>query len=199
MPTPAEHLDLSKHDALVVVDVQNDFLRRGTLPVPMGEGVIAPLNVYVQLFHDRHLTIVATRDWHPHDHCSFVEQGGPWPAHCRRGTFGARFPNDLILPNDILVIDKATESSVEDFSGFSSTDMDPKFRDRGIERFFVGGLATEYCVLHTVLDGLHLGYRIVVLEDAIRAINLRPEDGAEACEAMRRAGALFARVEDFNA
>jgi nicotinamidase/pyrazinamidase len=177
-------------DALVLVDVQNDFLPGGSLAVPGGDGVIPPLNGWIARFRAARLPIIATRDWHPPDHCSFQSQGGPWPAHCVADSEGAAFAPGLALPSDARVISKANRREADAYSGFAGTDLDDRLRRAGVNRLFVGGLATDYCVLNTVKDALGLGYRVQLLTDAIRAVDARPGDGARAMAEMLAAGAL---------
>ncbi len=187
---------LKPGDALVIVDVQNDFLPGGALPVPQGDEVVPVLNEYIHRFRQAGLPIVATRDWHPPDHCSFRDRGGPWPAHCVQGTPGAEFAPGLELPDDALVVSKATEPDQEAYSGFQGTDLDARLRAMGVRRLFVGGLATDYCVKQTVLDALRLGYQVYLLTDAIRAVDVHPGDGEAAIDEMRRAGALPLTLSD---
>lgn len=176
-------------DGLVLVDVQNDFLPGGALGVPQGDEVIEVLNRYIAVFRGHGLPIIATRDWHPADHCSFRERGGPWPAHCVQGSQGAAFAPGLDLPEGVPVVSKADSPDQEDYSCFSHTDLHLRLRSLGVKRLFCGGLATDYCVLETVTDALGLGYEVVLLEDAIRAVNVNPGDGAAAVQKMRRMGA----------
>lgn len=185
-------------DALVVVDVQNDFVT-GSLAVPSGHEVVAPLNTAVAFFAARGLPVVATRDWHPPDHCSFVAQGGPWPVHCVAGTEGAEYVPQLVLPAGVVHIRKAITPARDAYSGFEGTDLDRELRSRGVRRLFVGGLATDYCVLNTVRDARALGFDVVVLADACRAVNVRPDDGANATAEMRRLGAVLASTADLAA
>lgn len=187
---------MDRGDALVIVDVQNDFLPGGALPVPRGDEVVSVLNGYIRLFGEKGLPVVATRDWHPPDHSSFREQGGPWPAHCVQGTRGAEFAPELELPEDVIIVSKATHPEEEAYSGFQGTDLDGRLKDLGIRRLFVGGLATDYCVLSTVRDALSLGYQVCLLKDAIRAVDVRPGDGQRAEEEMVRQGAGPITLED---
>ena len=186
---------LRKGDVLVIVDVQNDFVS-GSLPVPEGREVIEPLNEWIKAFEHEGLVIVATRDWHPPNHCSFHEQGGPWPPHCVAQTQGAAFVTGLRLPGGTWLVSKATASGFEAYSGFDRTDLDARLKRLGAKRLFIGGLATDYCVLRTVLDALARGYEAFVIEDAIRAVDARPGDGEEAQAAMSRGGAAFIRLWD---
>jgi len=177
-------------DALVVVDVQNDFLPGGTLAVAQGDAVVPVLNAAITAFERRALPIVASRDWHPPDHCSFRAQGGPWPSHCVAGTDGARFGSSLRLPASTLVVSKATAPGTDAYSAFAGTGLDARLREAGVTRLFVGGLATDYCVLNTVLDARRHGYDVVLLLDGIRAVDLQPGDGDRAIASMRQAGAV---------
>lgn len=176
-------------DALIVVDVQNDFLPGGVLAVPRGGEVIEPLNDYIRQFARLQLPVFATRDWHPREHCSFREHGGLWPAHCVAGTHGAKFAPELQLPPDAHVISKATQPEADAYSGFQGTDLARQLRDLGCTRVFVGGLATEYCVRATVLDARLAGLEVIVLADASRALDAQPGDGEHALAEMKVSGA----------
>lgn len=191
--------ELRTGDALIVVDVQNDFLPGGSLAVPNGDEVVPLLNRYISLFHDRGLAVVATRDWHPADHCSFQSQGGPWPPHCIAGTRGAEFAPDLRLPAGGLVISKAVDKAADAYSGFQGTDLAARLRDQHITRLFIGGLATDYCVLNTVRDAIAAGFDVTWLRDASRAVDLSSDDGANAASEMQRLGAGAATLADFTA
>lgn len=182
-------------DALLIIDVQNDFLPGGCLAVSGGDDAINVLNRYIATFQDRNLPIIATRDWHPSNHCSFEIRGGVWPPHCIAGTQGAAFPTTLRIPCNTVIVSKATTSEQEAHSAFEGTDLCAHLRDLGTRRIFVGGLATEYCVLSTVRDAMRLGFRVVVLEDAVRAVDLDAGNGARALEQMRRLGAKSVRLE----
>jgi nicotinamidase/pyrazinamidase len=187
---------LARGDALIIVDVQNDFLPGGALAVPRGDAILPVMNAYIERFRHAGLPVFATRDWHPPHHCSFRPQGGPWPVHCVAGTSGAEFPPALALPPDTVILSKAQDADRDAYSGFNGTHLAERLRARGIRRLFIGGLATDYCVLNTVLDALREGFRVFLLEDAIRAVNAQPDDGAQAVARMRRAGAEPLRLED---
>jgi nicotinamidase/pyrazinamidase len=180
---------LSTGDALLIVDVQLDFLPGGALGVRDGDAVIAPLNAAIERFRAAGLPIYASRDWHPPDHCSFLAQGGPWPVHCVAESPGAAFAPALALPPDARVVSKATEAARDAYSAFDGTDLAESLRQDGIRRLFIGGLATDYCVRWSVQDALAHGYEVVVLRDAVRAVDVRPGDGARALRAIRRRGA----------
>ena len=178
-------------DALIVVDVQRDFLPGGALAVPGGDAVVAPLNAWIERFAAADAPIRVTRDWHPVDHCSFKAQGGPWPPHCVAGTPGAEFAEGLRLPGRYQVISKATSQANDAYSDFEGTDLAAELRSHGVRRVWVGGLATEYCVRATVLDAIRNGFEAHVLVPAVRAIDVEPGDGQRALEEMRSAGALL--------
>lgn len=181
---------LRQDDALIIVDVQKDFLPGGSLAVPEGDQVIPTLNRYIEKARSKNLHVYATRDWHPINHSSFLEQGGPWPPHCVAGTEGAEFAEGLNLSQDLEVISKAIEVDKDAYSGFQDTDLDKKLRTIKVDRLFIGGLATDYCVLNTVKDAIKLGYTVLLLEDAIRAVNVNSEDGEKAKKEMIELGAM---------
>jgi nicotinamidase/pyrazinamidase len=182
-------------DALLVVDVQRDFLPGGSLGVPSGDAVIPALNRYLKAWHDRGLPVFATRDWHPPSHCSFRDQGGPWPPHCVAGTSGAEFAPDLDLPRDVVVISKGDAADRDAYSGFQETSLHERLQAAGVRRVFVGGLATDYCVLATARDAVALGYAVSLLTDAIKAVDVQPGDGQRAQEEMIRLGAETVHYE----
>lgn len=190
---------LREGDALIVVDVQRDFLPGGRLAVTGGHEVVPVLNDYIGRFQRHGLPVVATRDWHPRDHCSFDAQGGPWPPHCVQDSDGAAFADELELSEDAVVISKGTRQESDAYSGFDDTDLLAHLRQRRVARLFIGGLATDYCVRATVTDGLEAGFDVVLLRDAVRAVGVKPTDEAEALAAMRDAGAQsmeFAALDD---
>lgn len=177
-------------DALIIIDLQNDFLTGGSLAVPDGDAVIPVLNTWIRRFRNAGLPIFATRDWHPVDHCSFRDQGGPWPPHCVAGTKGAEFTTELVLPPDVFVHSKATRPEKEAYSDFEDGEFGRRLREMDVGRLFVGGLATDYCVRATVLDGLKEGFQVVLLINAVRAVDVEPGDGEKAIGEMRQAGVL---------
>lgn len=185
-------------DALIVVDVQNDFCPGGSLAVKEGNQIIPTINRLIPRF--RH--VIFTRDWHPPDHISF--SGAPefvdksWPQHCVAGTPGAELHPDLYIPEDVLIVDKGTDMAKEAYSGFQDTGLADKLREKDISRIFVCGLATDYCVKSTVLDAISSGFQTVVIEDAIRGVNIPEGSAAAALEEMRRHGAQIAQSSDLQ-
>ena len=186
-------------DALLIVDVQNDFLPGGSLAVSRGDEVVPVLNRYLNIFGAKNLPVYATRDWHPERHCSFKAQGGLWPPHCVQGTCGAEFAVALQLPPSAVIIPKATTAEQDAYSGFQGTDLDERLRAANIRRLFIGGLATDYCVLSTVRDALKLGYRVFLLADAILAVDVQSGDGLRAEQEMFGLGAQRITVEGIAA
>ena len=178
-------------DALVIVDLQRDFLPGGALGVARGDAVVGAMNDYLARFVANRLAVFATRDWHPANHCSFVAQGGPWPPHCIAGSPGAGFADGLRLPADAKVISKATKADRDAYSGFDGTDLQSLLRQAQIKRLYVGGLATDYCVLQTVKDACASGFTVLLLGDAIAAVNAHSGDGDRAIEQMQAAGAAL--------
>lgn len=181
---------LQSGDALLIIDVQRDFLPGGSLAVPDGDGVVAPLNAWLSRFRSAGLPVFATFDWHPADHCSFREHGGPWPAHCIAGTPGAGFADKLDLDVGAVCVAKAATPDADAYSGFSGTDLHLRLQSASVHRLFVGGLATDYCVLQSVLEARRLGYEVILLSKAMRAVDVTPGDGERAIAAMRAAGAV---------
>lgn len=184
--------------ALVIVDVQRDFCPAGALAVPRGDEVVPLLNAYIKLFRARNSMVVATRDWHPPDHCSFKHRGGPWPPHCVQETAGAAFHPDLELPADALIISKGTRRDAEAYSGFEGTHLARDLTLRAVRALYIGGLATDYCVKATVLDGLAAGFDVFFLEDASRGIDAKAGDCDQAVAAMRSRGAKSVGLQDLK-
>ena len=186
-------------DALLLADVQNDFLPGGALGVKGGDEILPVLCGYMDRFHSRGLPIFLSRDWHPPNHCSFREQGGPWPIHCVAGSTGAQPPDSFPIPEQATTIHKATLPDKEAYSAFQGTSLHERLQTAGVARLFIGGLATDYCVLNTVKDARVLGYHVCLLTDAIKAVNLVWDDGRKAEEAMIRLGAIPTRLEGLTA
>jgi len=181
-------------DALVVVDMQVDFMPGGALPVPGGDEIVGRVNEYVELFTKAGATVVFTRDWHPPNHVSFKTRGGPWPPHCVQNTPGASFHPGLRVPREALVVSKATDPDREAYSGFEGTELDAELRRRGVRRVFVCGVATDYCVKATALDAVRLGYQVFLLADAVRGVNVPPNSVQRALEEMLDAGVVLVEI-----
>jgi nicotinamidase/pyrazinamidase len=171
--------------ALLVVDVQNDFCPGGALAVAGGDAIIPVINAWMPRF----ATIVASRDWHPANSVHFSN----WPPHCVAGTYGAQFRAGLDTGRFLLVLDKGTDNVDDGYSAFEATneDLESWLRSRGIEMLYVCGLATDYCVLQTVLDARRLAFGVTVIRDGIAAVEVNPGDGQRALYAMEAASARF--------
>lgn len=200
--------------ALILVDLQNDFLPNGALAVPRGDEVIAVANQLQPAFD----VVVATQDWHPEDHGSFAsnnegkkpydlhELGGlpqvMWPDHCVQGTKGAAFHEALDTSRISRVFPKGTDARIDSYSGFfdndkkKSTGLGEWLKARGVTDVTLVGLATDYCVKASALDAVALGFETTVVEDAVRGVNISPDDHDNALEELRQAGV---RVVDSSA
>ena len=189
---------LDARSALILVDVQNDFCPGGALAVSDGDAVVPVLNDYAARFVEAGAPVYATRDWHPANHLSFGEQGGIWPVHCVQNTSGAEFHADLALPEGVTVISKAQRQDEEAYSGFGGTDLAARLRTEGVERVYVGGLATDYCVKSTVLDALEEGFDTYFLADGSRGVEVNAGDVAAAEAEMAAAGATRMTLDDMD-
>jgi nicotinamidase/pyrazinamidase len=187
-------IHLGQGDALLVIDLQYDFLPGGSLGVPDGHEVIAPINRLLAMFAQEGLPVFASRDWHPATHVSFKERGGPWPPHCVAGTRGAAFAEELALPDDVIVVSKADTADVDAYSAFAGTTLASQLRERGVTRVVVCGLATDYCVLNTVTDSLDEGFETLIVPEAMRAVDVQPGDGMRALDRMVARGAVSLRL-----
>jgi nicotinamidase/pyrazinamidase len=176
-----------KSTALIVVDVQCDFCPGGALAVPEGDKVIPPLNKYIRKFEADGGTLIFTRDWHPPDHSSFKPQGGPWPPHCVQNSNGAKFHPALKIPSKAEIISKGDRKE-EAYSGFHGTNLAERLRHRGIKTLFIGGLATDYCVKATILDGLKENFEVYHLDDASRGVDAKPGDSLTALQLVTMKG-----------
>lgn len=190
---------MGKAAALLIVDVQNDFCPGGALGVSGGDEIIPLINRYIYLFKERGAAIIASRDWHPPATRHFKEFGGIWPAHCVAESFGAMFHADLCLPPDCLVFSKGTDPELDDYSALSARNVEGVtlsgfLREEGTRRLYICGLATDYCVRQTALDGLREGFGVTVLADAVRGVDLAPGDSERALAEIENAGALLADI-----
>jgi nicotinamidase/pyrazinamidase len=188
----------SRTTALIVVDVQNDFADPGgSLSVAGGEAILPTINAEIAMAASAGALVVATQDWHPESTPHFAKDGGIWPVHCVRDTWGSELHPAVALPADAPRVHKGANGE-DGYSGFTMrdpvtaaeqpTELDGLLRDRGIDEVVVVGLATDYCVSATALDAARLGYRTATLTDAIAAVDLQPGDGAKALQAMSDAG-----------
>ena len=189
-------MNLTAQDALVIVDVQNDFCLGGALAVATGDEVARTMTRAALAFSQQGARVYATQDWHPAGHSSFKESGGPWPPHCVQGSHGAEFHPELNLPPDHEIIKKGKDPAVDAYSGFLDSNLEERLKAAGVTRVFVGGLATDYCVLNTVLDARRIGFETYLLSDAIGAVDVHSGDGERAIEEMVGAGAKAITLDD---
>ena len=176
--------------ALVIVDFQNDFCPGGALAVPDGDTIAGRLNELAG--SGEFDLVVATRDWHPPDHSSFAQHGGPWPVHCVAGTPGAELHHALDPTPIDAVIDKGQARDTEGYSGFEATELAQLLRDREVDHVTVAGLATDYCVKNTALDALREGFHVTVDSTATRGVEVQQGDSERALDELRSAGASVA-------
>lgn len=177
-------------EALLIVDVQYDFIPGGALAVPHGDEVLDRINELID--SDRFDLVVATRDWHPPNHGSFEEQGGPWPPHCVQDTHGAQIHERILREEIDVIIDKGIDPGIEGYSGFEATELEKVLRDHEIERVTVLGLATDYCVKSTALDALGAGFEVTLDRAGSRGINAEEGDVERALEQVVGAGGTLA-------
>jgi nicotinamidase/pyrazinamidase len=189
MAKPEELLD--RADALLIVDVQNDFCPGGALPIAEGDAVVPVLNAWAAAAAARGVPIYASRDWHPSTHPSFAPQGGPWPVHCVQDTWGAAFHPRLDLTGAAIVVSKGTRFDKDQYSAFEDTGLAEEFRKRGIRRVWIGGLAEDVCVKATAVDAAKAGFDTRVIRAATRPVTAK---GAE--EAHREMQAAGVHLED---
>ena len=182
-------IHLKKDDALLIVDVQNDFCPGGALPIAEGDQVPSFINPMVREAVDSGIMILASRDWHPLGHVSFREEGGKWPVHCLQDTDGALFHQNLLLTRQTVVITKGVRFDKDQNSAFDETGLAVYLRKQGINRLFLCGLALDVCILATAMDGLAAGFEIGVVLAATRPVH--PADGLAAVSLMQKAGAVM--------
>ena len=180
--------------ALIVVDVQNDFCPGGALAVAEGDEVVEPLNEMIDEFLERGDPVYKSRDWHPPKTKHFTAYGGTWPIHCVQNTKGAEFHPQLRDDPRIRVISKGL-GDTDCYSAFDETDLASQLHEQGVEELVVGGLATDYCVKATVLAGLNEGFKVKALKNAMRAVDLKLGDGERAMQEMKAAGAQIVTTE----
>lgn len=181
------HTPLRKDDALLLVDLQIDFFTGGALAVPDAESVLPPLAAWIEDAHQKRVSVLATRDWHPAHHVSFEPQGGPWPPHCVQYSEGARIHPDLDLPPGTIIIQKGTEKDRDAYSAFDNTGLAARLKRANIQRLFTAGLALDVCVKASVLDGLKAGFEMHLIAEATRPVD--PAKQAAVIEELKQAGA----------
>lgn len=189
--------------ALLVVDVQNDFCPpNGTLAVPRGNEVIEPLNKVIRLFERNYQPIFFSCCWHPIRTRHFRAYGGTWPVHCVANTEGAKFHSELNMPKGSFIIQKGVDSDSDAYSPFegyiylADANLEEMLREFGVTNLYIGGLATDYCVKNAALDSVRNGHKTFLILDACRAVNLKPNDGFNAIQEMRKAGVIFTRSDE---
>lgn len=188
----------NKKRALLVVDVQNDFCPGGSLAVAHGDEVVEPLNQLIDEFLAAGEPVYETRDWHPPTTKHFAAYGGIWPVHCVQGTKGAEFHPKLTQDSRIHVVSKGL-GDTDCYSAFDETDLASRLKQQGVTEVWVGGLATDYCVKNTVLDAIKEGFAVKAIGNAIRAVNVNPDDEEKAIQEMREAGAEIIRQQSAGA
>src|SRR5437764_6679480 len=182
---------MEQGDALLVVDVQNDFCPGGALAVAEGDQVVPVLNKWIEEAQRDRIPIFASRDWHPPGHISFKERGGPWPPHCVQGTPGAAFHPGLKLPQDIQIVSKGDNPDRDSYSAFGGTDLKERLRRARVNRIWLGGLTQDYCVRESSLDAIREGFEVHVIVSGTRPVNVNPDDGRRALQDIQNAGAIL--------
>lgn len=183
-----------RQSALLLVDPQNDFFPGGTMGTPEGTNLVPTINTYIKHFSRQGWPILATRDWHPSNHCSFTEQGGPYPIHCVQGSRGAQFHSALVMPPGMMVISKGTNPKKDAISGFEGSSLADRLEDLNMKTVFILGPATQECLKQTVLDACQLSLQVVVLKDATGSLG----HSAESLNEISQAGALQATASDLG-
>lgn len=185
--------------AILVIDVQNDFCDGGSVPVPGGQEVARPLSELAHAMAASGGSVFASRDWHPPRSHHFHEWGGRWNPHCVQGTWGARFPPELVLPDETVIVSKGMDPRSEGYSVFEGVDpsgvpFERCLEERGVRQLVVGGLATDHCVRETAMDARMRGYRVELVVDAVRAVD--PEEGERALHELETAGVKPVTTEE---
>jgi nicotinamidase/pyrazinamidase len=189
--------------ALLVVDVQNDFCPGGALGVPQGDKIVSAVNKYVKIFTKKKLPIFASRDWHPIRTKHFKDFGGVWPVHCLQNSRGAAFHPKLKLPKEMIQLYKGMDPEKDSYSVFQAEDLSGTgflklLNMLGIKELYIGGLATDYCVKFSVLDALKHKFKVKLLIDAIKGVNLKPDDSEKAIKEMVRKGAKKITLKEIS-
>jgi len=186
--------------ALLIVDVQNDFSPQGALAVPQGDKIVPIINKYIKIFLKRKLPIFATRDWHPRRTRHFKKFGGVWPVHCVQNTKGSAFHPRLRVPKEAILLYKGMDPKKDSYSAFHAEDANGRglstwLKILGINELYIAGLATDYCIKFSTHDAVKKGLKVRLLMDAIKGVNLRPEDSEHAIKEMVKAGAKRAYLK----
>ena len=189
--------------ALLIVDVQNDFCPGGALGVPEGDKIVSVINKYIRTFTKKKLPIFATADWHPVRTKHFKDFGGVWPVHCIQNSRGAAFHPDLKLPKDAILLYKGMDPEEDCYSSFSAQDLSGQplsklLKRMAIKEIYISGLATDYCVKFTAIDALKHGFKVKILMDAIKGVDLKPNDSREAIKKITKMGAKKVKLADLT-
>jgi nicotinamidase/pyrazinamidase len=190
--------------ALLIVDVQNDFCPGGALGIKDGNKIIPAINKYIKIFASKKLPVFASRDWHPKKTAHFKKFGGVWPVHCVQGTKGAEFHPKLKLPKEVILLYKGMDPEKDSYSAFQAQDQNgmslPNFlRILGIKELYIAGLATDYCVKFTTHDAIKEGFKVKILLDAIKGVNLKPNGSENVIREMVRIGVKKITLKDMEA
>jgi nicotinamidase/pyrazinamidase len=190
---------MGNNSALLIVDMQKDFCPGGALGIAGGDDIIPIINCYIGVFMERKLPIIASRDWHPSMTKHFREFGGSWPAHCVEGSDGAMFGEGLLLPPETLVFSKGMDPDRDEYSALHArndrgTPLAEFLIEKDIQHLFICGVATDYCVLQSALEGLRHGLAVTILVDAVRGVERQMGDAERAMEEMEDAGATFTHL-----
>jgi nicotinamidase/pyrazinamidase len=190
---------MDKRVAIIIIDIQNDFCHNGVLPAKDTFTLIQPLNRIIVWALKKNYICIYTRDWHPWNHCSFTTFGGTWPPHCIQGSYGARFTDGILVPYSSIIIDIEKEPGQTNmtYSAFENSSLRDELNRLGISHLAATGIATEYCVKATVLEGIQFGFSFTVLTDLVRPINIKPGDDQQALEEMKAAGAEITTSEEW--
>jgi len=185
---------MKSRKALLVVDVQNDFCPAGALAVPEGDKIIPAINKYIRVFQKKKAPVLATRDWHPVRTRHFKDFGGIWPVHCVQNTPGAAFHPNLKLPKDAILLYKGMDPQKDAYSAFQAEDATGTGLAKllsllGVKELYIAGLATDYCVRFSTRDALKQGFKVKILIDAVKGVNLKQKDSEKAIKEMVRLGA----------
>jgi len=190
--------------ALLVVDVQNDFCPGGALGVPEGDKIVPKINRYIKIFAKNKLPVFFTRDWHPVRTKHFKDFGGVWPVHCIQNSRGAQFHPKLKLPKKAILLYKGMDPEIDAYSAFQAEStngvkLPQLLKIMGIDELYIGGLATDYCVRFSTRDALKVGFKVKILMDAIKGVNLKPKDSENAIKEMVKAGGKLITLKDLEA